>query len=426
MQNKSYVPQSYNRIPSLDFLRGFAVLGILIINIESFSYLLPFKQLYGFIDPIDTTARFWVYFLAQGKFFCMFTLLFGVGFIMFLERLESKGYGLKAMDIYARRLLWLFVFGVIHAYFIWDGDVLYHYSICGLLLFPFRSMGIKGLSVVLLILISSQLFNSYQRTTITNQQYQDYIQASNIEESQRDEQQQKDFTRWTKKTQKKEPINEIDEIPRMTLTSSWNTNFNKLRVHKGGVYFQGILYRTLIMMILGIMLYKLGVFKNYQSIRYYWPITLTLLIMALAMNYSRYYHLTYNYFEPVTRIGIGWFHTFPKEFLGFTYILFLNGIYQKFLKNLKFKPISLLGKMALSNYIFQSIICGFLFYGYGLGWFNKYSRFEILWVIPSIWLVQLVLSYLWMSRFKQGPLEYLWRRLTYGNSQYQNKVTETD
>ncbi len=414
MNNTTFEPQNYDRIPSLDFLRGFAVLGILIINIESFAFLYPFRYLYGFIDPIDTTARFWVYFLAQGKFFSMFTLLFGTGFYIFLERLESKGYGLKALDLYARRLLWLFVFGVIHAYFIWSGDVLYHYAICGFLLFPFRSMSVKKLSVVVLILISIQLFNSYQRTSYTQQQYQDYSQAIEIEEDQRSYKQDKAIEKWQSKTKIKKLSYEELETPRRTLWSSWEANFENVKVHKGEVFYQSILFRTLIMMILGIMLYKLGIFQNYHAFQYYWPITLTILTMALIMNYSRYYQLTYTYYEPVKSIGLGWFHTFPKEFLGFAYILLLNGIYQKFFKKLKFKPISTLGRMALSNYIFQSIICGLLFYGYGLGWYNQFSRFEILWVIPSIWLLQIILSYFWMSHFKQGPLEHLWRKLTYG------------
>src|SRR5687767_6077862 len=105
--------QSFERINVLDFLRGLAVLGILLINIESFSYPDPWSpSQYGFHEAIDHTTRFWVYFLTQGKSFSMFTLLFGVGFYIFLERLEKKGLGLKAMDIYARRLLWLFIFGV--------------------------------------------------------------------------------------------------------------------------------------------------------------------------------------------------------------------------------------------------------------------------------------------------------------------------
>ena len=92
------------RISSLDFLRGIAVLGILLINIESFSYPDPWSPYkFGFDGTADTTTRFIVYLLAQGKFFSMFTLLFGVGFYIFLERLESRGLGLKAMDIYARR-----------------------------------------------------------------------------------------------------------------------------------------------------------------------------------------------------------------------------------------------------------------------------------------------------------------------------------
>ncbi len=168
--------RDYPRIQSLDFLRGIAILGILIINIESFAFTNPWSHYqYGFESSADVTTRFWVYFLAQGEFWGLLSVLFGIGFYIFLERLDNKGLGLKAADIFARRLLWLFVIGVIHAYLIWDGDILYHYAICGFVLFAFRSFSIKQLALLLLLPLSLFLFQSYERTSSTQEKYQNYL-----------------------------------------------------------------------------------------------------------------------------------------------------------------------------------------------------------------------------------------------------------
>mgnify|MGYP002395899260 CR=1 FL=1 len=402
------------RINSLDFLRGVAVLGILIINVESFSYPDPWSPYkYGFINAVDQNTRFWVFFLAQGKFFSMFTLLFGVGFYIFLERLERKETGLKAMDIYARRLLWLFVFGIVHAYFIWDGDVLYHYAACGFFLFPFRSFKIKQLTAVLLLLTGVLLYNSYERTSNVQKQFYEYTQAIGLTVEERTEEHQKSIDVWERRTQPGEPDRSDVGIPRATPYQSWVANAEHTKVHKGAIFYQGILFRTLIMMILGVVLYKLGILRDYHSVKYYWPVTLFVLVVALTINYFRYYHWSFAYFEPVKEQWRGWLFTFPKEALGLAYILLFNGLYQKYLKRFSVNAISYAGRMALTNYILQSIICGFIFYGYGLGKYNQYSRTELLPIVVGIWILQLTISWLWLRRFTQGPLEKLWRKLTY-------------
>ncbi|MEP2025791.1 MAG: DUF418 domain-containing protein [Reichenbachiella sp.] len=406
--------QTNTRLSVLDFLRGIAVLGILVINIESFSYPSPWSPYQnGFFNSIDTHTRFWVFFLAQGKFFGMFTLLFGVGFYMFLERLEQKNIGVKALDIYARRLLWLFVIGVVHAYLIWDGDVLYHYAICGFLLFPFRSFSVKQLLLVLVIPVSVLLFNSYERTKRVKNQYEAYQVAEAKLEVDRTEDDQKKIDSWLKKTVEKKKSDERLEPIRNHYFDSIAANAENHKIHQGYLMYNGILFRTLIMMLLGILLYKTGIFKDYHALPYYWWITGGIVVISLVVNYFRYYHWTYTYFNPVIDYWKGWLFTFPKELGGLSYILLLNGIYQKFLGGRMSKLISNMGRMALTNYIVQSIICGFIFYGYGFGLYGQYSRFELLVFIFGIWIFQILASWLWLKKLDQGPLEALWRKLTY-------------
>lgn len=407
--------QPTERIGALDFLRGMAILGILLINVETFAYPDPWSPYkFGFESAGDHHTRFWVYFLAQGKFFSMFTLLFGVGFYIFLERLEQKGLGLRAMDIFARRLLWLFAFGCIHAYLIWDGDILYHYAVCGFFLFPFRSFSVRQLVLVLLVPISIVLYNAYESAGRAQKQFIAYETAVKIPESDRDAEEQKAISSWENRTSPKDPDRTDLPVPRQTYFQSIAANAEHTRVHKGTVFYQGILFRTLIMMLLGILLYKLDVFRDYRRLPYYWAITIFILLLALLINYLRYYQWTYAYFEPVRNPGQAWLFAFPKELLGLAYILTFNGLYQKFFSRFRFKPISLAGRMALSNYILQSILCGLIFYGYGLGWHNQLARTELLPIVAGIWILQLGLSFWWLQRYRQGPLERLWRRLTYG------------
>jgi uncharacterized protein len=402
------------RILSLDFLRGIAILGILIINIESFSYPDPWSPTkYGFFRHVDHNVRFWVYFLTQGKFFSMLTLLFGVGFYIFLQRLENKGVGLKAIDIYSRRLLCLFLFGVIHAYIFWDGDVLYHYAVCGFLLFPFRPFTVRQLALVLLIPIGILLFNSYETSTVNQRKFEAYSEAIKKPDEKKSEQEREAVREWEDLTAIEEPDTSLVQMVRPTIYQNWLANAEHTKVHKGTILYTGIFFRTLIMMILGILLYKLDIFRNYNSVRYYWPSTITLMLVALTINYFRYYHWSFAYFDPVKNVWQGWLFTFSKETLGLAYILFFNGLYQIFFKKSIYKAITLVGKMALSNYILQSIVCGAIFYGYGLGQYNHFSRSNLILIVVGIWLFQILISCIWMKNFSIGPLEWVWRKLTY-------------
>ncbi len=407
---------SLDRIPSLDFLRGTAILGILFINAENFAYpdsWSPWK--YGFETPADYSTRFWVYFLTQGKFYTMFALLFGVGFMAFLYRLEKKNAGLKALDIYAKRLLWLFVMGVAHAYFIWDGDVLYHYAICGLLLIPFRSIRNKYLVLIVLFFACFPLIKSYELTTKRQKSKQEYLTALRIVESKRTKEEAVKIGSWEKIIEKKSPDTGYVAPKRPTYWEGLKESYGHVKVHKGEFYYQSLIFSSLIVMIIGMILYRTGIFLNYRVWKHYWLIGISVLAIGLVINYIRFYHWTYEYYKPVTNIWQGYLFTFPKEILGIGYILIVNGIYQKFLINFRIKIISKIGRTALSNYILQNIILGLIFYGYGLALFNRFSRVELLGVVLFVWIIQIVFTWLWLKKHNQGPLEWIWRRLTYSS-----------
>lgn len=405
------------RIPSLDFLRGIAILGILFINIESFVYPNPWSSWqYGYEEVIDHHTRFWIYFLTQGKFYTMFALLFGVGFTLFMERISQKTSGIIAMDIYTRRLLWLFIMGIIHAYFIWDGDILYHYAICGLLLLPFRAIKSKNLVFVVLLLSSFMFLKSFENILKQQESYKDYTEALKIENSNRTEENNKLIASWEKRYSIKTPnLSEKVEVPKATYWQGIKDSYRHHNVHKGEFYYQSLILSSLIVMIIGMIFFRTGIFIDYKVWKYYWAITVSVLITGVMINYMRYYHWTYEEHIPNISIWKALLFTFPKEILGVAYVLLFNGIYQKHLKNVKYKILTKIGRTALSNYIFQSIVLGFLFYGYGLGMYNSFSRFQLLIFIPSIWTIQITGTFLWLKYHKKGPLEYVWKKLTYNS-----------
>lgn len=417
MYSKIKPTTASERIPSLDFLRGVAILGILFINIESFVYPNPWSSWqYGYESAIDHHTRFWVYFLTQGKFYTMFALLFGVGFVIFMERIQQKVNGLRAMDIYARRLLWLFAIGVVHAYFIWDGDILYHYAICGLFLIPFRSIKSKNLMLIVLFLASFLFIKSYESVSKRQESYSNYTETLNKEKTKRTEKDKKLITSWESRYSKKTPnLSKEVEMPKPTYWQGVINSYENHKVHKGEFYYQSLILSSLIVMILGMILFRAGIFSDYKLWKYYWFITASILIIGLIINYLRYYHWSYEDHIPNLNTFKALLFTFPKEILGVGYILLLNGIYQKYLRNVRFKVFTKIGRTALSNYIFQSIILGILFYGYGFGLHNSFSRFELLGFVVTIWAIQIICTHIWLRNFKQGPLEFLWRKLTYNS-----------
>ena len=150
--------RSTERISSIDTLRGFSLLGILLLNINSFG--LPFSAymnptVWGGAAGADLTTWIFAMTLWDGKMRCIFSMLFGAGAVILLDRAEKRGAGIDAADIYYRRTMWLILIGLLHAHLIWSGDILYGYGVVGLLLFPLRKLSAKALiitgSVIILI-----------------------------------------------------------------------------------------------------------------------------------------------------------------------------------------------------------------------------------------------------------------------------------
>ena len=415
------------RIESLDVIRGVALFGILLMNIAAFG--LPMM---AYNDPsiiggdagADLAA--WVInsLLFEGTMRGMFSLLFGAGMVVLTARLEASGAGLKTADIYYRRLLWLVLFGFIDAYFLlWFGDILWLYGIVGLFLFPFRVLPPRHLMLAGVIALAGMVLWNQVDNDRYGQKY-DAWQAAMAAEAdglELDEDQQAAVEAWEAVEAEYKPDAE-------TLQAEIDAHrggyldllaFNAGMVawwHTWGTYRWGFL-DVFGMMLIGMALLKAGFLTLERRSRDYW--------LMVGVGYG--VGLLVNAREVTMLVDAGF--TIPAFFesavtydlgrlamtMGHVGLLLLwcrsgaVGVLQR--------SLAAVGRMALTNYIAQAVICIAVFSGFGLGQFAEWPRHQLYWLVFGIWLAQLVWSPLWLTRFRFGPLEWLWRSLTYWKRQ---------
>ena len=398
-----------NRIISLDVLRGIAVLGILIMNIQSFSmisaaYINPLA--YGDFTGINKLTWFISHMLASGKFMAIFSILFGAGIVLFTDRAIEKG--MRSGPLHYKRMFWLLVFGLLHAYLIWYGDILVPYALCGALAFIFRKMKPSKLiitaSVFFFLPVLLYLFFSYSIPFWPEDDYQNNLES------------------WL-------PTAEIIDSEIASYQVGWLEQM-EFRIGKA-VFMQTFLFliqsfwRIMGLMLLGMALFKWGVLSAIKSNSFY----IKLSIFGLAVGFLI--------------VGIGVFLNFRANwqvdfsmFVGsqFNYIgsvavaLGYIGLVMLICKSsccINFKNLmSSVGRMAFTNYILMSLLAMFIFYGNGFGLFGRVDRWEQILFVFGIWIVILIISPIWLKNFNYGPLEWLWRVLTYWKKQALRKNLE--
>ncbi|MGB8885636.1 MAG: DUF418 domain-containing protein [Candidatus Korobacteraceae bacterium] len=390
------------RIASLDVLRGVALLGILPMNIQAFSmisaaYINP--TVYGDLHG----ANYWVWFLchllADEKFMTIFSMLFGAGIFLMTSHIEAAGR--KSAALHYRRMGWLILFGLLHAYLLWYGDILVNYGLCGLLAYGYRKATPRKLIIygIAFIAVASLLF-LYTAWTMPHWPAQ----------------QRESFTQqlW-------QPTPAMTASEVAAYRSGWLGEMRQRANDALVIELQGFLvlafWRVEGLMLIGMALFKLGVFSARAPARVYWSfVAVALLIGFPAIIYgvqrdiaegwdirnSFFLGSQYNYWASIL-VALGW--------VGATML-----VCQSPLKRLT-RPLAAVGRMAFSNYILDTVICTSIFYGFGLGLFGKVSRVQQIEIVFAIWIVQLTISTIWLKYFQFGPLEWLWRSLTYWKRQ---------
>jgi uncharacterized protein len=387
------------RIVSLDVLRGFALLGILPMNIQYFSmisaaYFNP--TAYGDLHGANYIVWLFSHMLADEKFMTIFSMLFGAGILLMTSRVEAAGRPSTALHY--RRMGWLILFGMAHSYLLWSGDILYSYGMCGLVVYLCRKLRPRRLLIVGLLAMavapaSLTAFGAWTRhlPPARLQALREHL--------------------W-----KPTPQMTADEIA--AYQGSWAKQMpyrviDSVQMETG--FFLGFTFwRAGGLMLIGMALFKLGVFSAKCSRSLYWTMIAIALFVGLPVTlygtyrdfaagwdfrYSFYYGMQFNYWASVL-VSLGWVGAMMLASQAEALLLLT-------------RRLAAVGRMAFTNYVMHSVLCTTIFYGYGLGLFGKVARVWQFGIVLVIGIVQLILSSIWLRHFHFGPLEWLWRSLTY-------------
>ena len=403
-------PSGSDRVVSLDFIRGIAVLGILFANITAFgqpyvAYLWP-PAISGGMTAGDQAIWLFQFVLVDGKFRGLFTILFGAGIYLFMERAWARG---KGKGLQARRLFFLLCFGLIHYFLIWRGDILTLYAVWGLV--ALLMIGWKAKTQLVVGLIATTLGSllmaalmAFQFAAAEIPQVRDNMppeareQIENVEPN-------------TLASAEEEIALYQDgsygEIVESAVKNDWGQLLSELLL-VGPV-------ETIGLILIGMGLYRMGLFTGGISRRklliWGWIgliVGLVTSFLAGQMAYSAGFPFMTTLF---VFNGLG---QLPHliTVLGVLFLLALWGpsaargwLGQRFVAA---------GRMAFSNYLGTSILMLFVFHGFALGLYGELTRPQLYIVMLVAWAIMLAWSKAWLSVYRYGPLEWLWRCLTYG------------
>ena len=383
-----------DRIESLDVLRGFALLGILLINIWVFS--MPFAALqnptvYGDLTGVNYAAWLVSHVFAQRKFITLFTLMFGAGIVLFMRSKDD----MTARRLHRRRTLVLLGIGLAHAYVLWYGDILVQYALCGLFVVSMRDWKpptLAGFGLLLVavptVLSVGQGLSVDPGTTFSGWAPSDAALAGEIESYR---------SGW------------LDQLDHRASTA--------FTLQTGG-FLLSTFWRTSGLMLWGMALFKWGVLSNQRSTAFYRRLLVGGGVGGLALILTGvWYNTTVVDWAAPEAVFFGTqFNYWGSLLLAGAYIAAVM-LYCRRRSGPAVAALSAVGRTALSNYLLQTLLATSIFYGHGLGLFGSVSRFELLGVVAAIWAIQIALSVWWVGRFRFGPAEWLWRTTTYGRRQ---------
>lgn len=384
------------RIRSLDVLRGFALFGVLLMNMQAFAevfavYMNPFAL--GEISTLDYAVWCLNYLLADGKFMTIFSMLFGAGIVLMTDR--SRARTGRSAGVHYRRMFWLMLFGVAHALLIWKGDILFMYGLIGLVAFWFRRVRpwIQISIATVLLLIPTTFLSSMH-----------YMPAEDLAEL-------REF--WA-------PTPQSVQSTHDAMRGSYLEQL-QLRVDGwiGNLEFIVIFgWRVLACMLLGMALYKRGVFSATRSGRFY----VALIVIGFGVGFPLaawgiYDHQAHNW-DLVRSMGVGsLFNYFGSLLAALGYVGVVMLVCRAEAMLALRRGLGAVGQMAFTNYIMQSVICTAIYNGHGLGLYGQVDRIWQQVLAVTIFAVQMWYSPRWLQRFYFGPLEWLWRTLTYWQRQ---------
>jgi uncharacterized protein len=394
------VDSSVGRLEALDVLRGSAALGILLMNVRLFAepaalYFNPTAL--GEPTRLDFVLWASTFLVADLKFLTIFALLFGAGILLMSDRIAAVGG--EPGPVHYRRMGWLLLFGLIHAYLLWEGDILVLYAVCGAVAFPARR-----LNTPLLFTVAAVVFALGSALTFVLGATLASAPPEVLEE-------------WNEGFWRPSPSRVANEIA--AFQAGWLTQlpWRAQRAWEFQMFDMWLMdvWRVTGLMLAGMGLCRLGVLSGSRSRRFYLRLALIGFATGLplvwwglqrsrasgwSLHDAYFVASQWNYWGSVP-VAFGW--------MGLILFVWRSGAVRSMLTRL-----AAVGRMAFTSYIAQTILCTAIFYGTGAGLFGRIGRAGQLAIVMLIWGLLLVSAPLWLARFHVGPLEWLWRRLTYG------------
>jgi len=401
-----------NRIESIDVLRGFALLGILIMNISSFAMpsMAYFSPLVYDINILNHIIYSVTHIMADQKFMAIFSMLFGASTILFINSVKKRDK--NPILLFYSRNFWLLIIGSIHSSYLWYGDILFIYALCAFPLFFFKNLSPKKQFILGFLIYLIPSFSNYVNYKYVIDNLDPIEQSAIIQHwNPSDErlQQELDIYRGSYKKQVQH---------REQLWSSNNENKDTSgEIGKGIIalsFLIDLFSRSFGMMLIGMACFSWGVFNNTLTKSFYkkmliygFGIGLPLSMMGLYLNY--FFDWNWKYLQFVGRSP----NNIATPFIAFGYIgLIMLWIQKGSFRNL-LVDLRSIGKTALTAYLLQTVIATFIFYGIGLGFFGYVNRLYQLAIMFFIWFLLLKLCPIWLRKFQYGPIEWIWRMLTH-------------
>lgn len=420
---------------TMDVMRGIAVLGILLMNVPGFAiheFYLFWNDTIAQKLTVDGFIFKSAMLLFDGRMRGLFTLLFGAGLMLFIANKQNQS--IQVADAYFRRMMWLLLFGLVDSYLLlWTGDVLFEYALCGIFIYAFRNLRVRYILILSFISLSVYTYIGAQPFHETRAKAFEYLRVENLIRngktvSESEKRAHDDFAMNIvgrhypfSDTSMKQIQKEAAERAKI----HHGNYFTILEDHAGNSYeyhsqiFFSIFGESFGTMLLGMALYKLGFFYGQLRKRIYWLMAILGVLLGLGFIavfmklqvrtqlelwqcYS-WRNFSIAYFEQAGRI---------LSTLGYAAVIYL--LTQAKALNRFLNLFSNVGRMALSNYIMQTVFCSLYFFGFGLNHYGEYKASGLLLFVICIWLIQITYSNIYMHYFKMGPLEWLWKRLTYG------------
>jgi uncharacterized protein len=390
------------RISQIDTLRGFALLGILIMNIQNFSmigaaYLNP--TAYGDLNGLNRLVWMFSHIFANLKFVTIFSMLFGAGIVLMTSKIEAKGRG--SAGIHYRRIFWLLIIGLIHAHLFWSGDILVPYALCALLGWFFRKVSPGKLLAtgIALYAIASAIYIFFGSTM-------QYWPEASVQQT---------LTSWMPNAE------QVAET-----LAHYRASFFEQIGHRveDSIFFETAYFmfhtgwRIGGMMLIGMAFFKWGIVTGRRSAKFYtwmtvmgFGIGLPIVIFGMYRNFAAGWAMEYSFF-----LG-SQFNYWAAFFVSCGYIGVIMLICRSGAMKGVTSRLAAVGRMALTNYLSQTLICTTIFYGHGFGLYGSVERKYQILIVFAVWTLQLIVSPVWLKYFRFGPAEWVWRSLTYGKLQ---------